>query len=397
MAEEAKARGNLYGGRIPTRYILAVLGCVGLGIIYGLKVNLHVAIVSMVNHTALYQVGVEKGLSTNVGASKIDAQACGSDVNNSDKSSPAVAEDGPFPWPAPIQGLLLSAYFWGYIVAQIPGGRIAELSSAKWVMFFSVAINALCTLLTPLAARLHFGALLAMRVGEGIGGGVTFPAMHVMLAHWAPPCERSVMSSIVYAGTALGTVIFMLVSGLIAASISWEAVFYIEGGVSLIWLILWMTLTADTPQSQRFISEEERDYIVKSLNQGKEEVKHKEKLKMPWKAVLTSPAFLAILIAHTCSNWGWYMVLIELPLYMKSVLNFKISENAVVTAVPFLCMWLFTLLFSKILDTLRGKKIITTTAARKIATGKGIIQDVPDYTGCPESLDFLFQKQLCLK
>nr|CAI5858868.1 unnamed protein product [Callosobruchus analis] len=78
-----------------------------------------------------------------------------------------------------------------------------------------------------------------------------------------------------------------------------------------------------------------------------------EKLKMPWKAVLTSPAFLAILIAHTCSNWGWYMVLIELPLYMKSVLNYKISENAVLTALPFLCMWLFSMVFSKTLDTLR--------------------------------------------
>lgn len=74
-------------------------------------------------------------------------------------------------------------------------------------MFFSVAINVVCTLLTPLMANLHFAAIIAMRVGEGIGGGVTFPAMHVMLARWSPPTERSVMSSIVYAGTALGTVV----------------------------------------------------------------------------------------------------------------------------------------------------------------------------------------------
>lgn len=33
--------------------MLAILGCIGLGIIYGLKVNLSVAIVSMVNHTAI--------------------------------------------------------------------------------------------------------------------------------------------------------------------------------------------------------------------------------------------------------------------------------------------------------------------------------------------------------
>lgn len=56
-------------------------------------------------------------------------------------------------------------------------------------------------------AKLHFGALIAMRIGEGIGGGVTFPATHVLLAHWAPPTERSTLSSISYAGTALGTVV----------------------------------------------------------------------------------------------------------------------------------------------------------------------------------------------
>lgn len=79
----------------------------------------------------------------------------------------------------------------------MPGARIAETFSAKWVMFFSVAINVVCTILTPPAAKLHYSAMIAMRIGEGIGGGVTFPAMHVMLASWAPTTERSTMSALV--------------------------------------------------------------------------------------------------------------------------------------------------------------------------------------------------------
>lgn len=89
---------------------------------------------------------------------------------------------------------------------------------------------------------------------------------------------------------------------------------------------------------------------------------------VPWKSVFKSLPFYAILIAHTCSNWGWYMVLIELPTYMKSVLGFNISENAHLTALPFLCMWIFSLVLSKILDTLRARKTISTTFARKVAT-----------------------------
>ena len=30
--------------------------------------------------------------------------------------------------------------------------------------------------------------------------GVTFPAMHSMLAHWVPPLERNKFAAIVYAG-----------------------------------------------------------------------------------------------------------------------------------------------------------------------------------------------------
>lgn len=83
--------------------------------------------------------------------------------------SPAILiypQDGPFAWSEPLQGTILSCYFWGYFFSQIPGARVAELMSAKWVMFFSVAINVVCTLLTPVMAKLHYGAMIAMRIGQ---------------------------------------------------------------------------------------------------------------------------------------------------------------------------------------------------------------------------------------
>lgn len=43
--------------------------------------------------------------------------------------------------------------------------------------------------------------------------------MHVLLSRWAPPAERGGMSAIVYAGTALGTVLSMLFAGLLIAKL----------------------------------------------------------------------------------------------------------------------------------------------------------------------------------
>ena len=200
-----------------------------------------------------------------------------------------------------------------------------------------------------------------------LGGGVTFPAEHTMISRWAPPSERSTISSIIYAGTALGTVISMLMAGMLANYFGWASIFYVMGGLSCIWMGLWIFLIQDTPQQQRFIDQAERDYILTSLNSGNGGKGHGKKV-IPWKSILTSGPFLGILIAHTCSNWGWYMLLIELPIYMKGVLKFEIKENAVYTATPFLTLWFFSIFISKTLDTLRNKDVITTTTARKIAT-----------------------------
>jgi MFS family permease len=63
---------------------------------------------------------------------------------------------------------VLGSYFWGYLLTQYPGGRVAEKFGGKWVMWTAVAANALFTILTPLAANLGYAALIAARVFEGL-------------------------------------------------------------------------------------------------------------------------------------------------------------------------------------------------------------------------------------
>lgn len=41
---------------VPARYILSILGSIGMAIVYGLKVNLSVALVAMLNHTEIHRL-----------------------------------------------------------------------------------------------------------------------------------------------------------------------------------------------------------------------------------------------------------------------------------------------------------------------------------------------------
>ena len=159
----------------------------------------------------------------------------------------------------------------------------------------------------------------------------------------------------------------MLMSGILAANYGWASIFYVMGGLSCVWLVLWIIFIQDSPSKQPFIDQDERDFIMSSLGSGGQEHHGPPKL-IPWGEFFKNKAFLGILIAHVCNNWGWYMLLIELPIYMNGVLKFQIKENAVFTATPFLTLWFFSIAISKTLDTLRARRVITTTTARKIAT-----------------------------
>ena len=99
----------------------------------------------------------------------------------------------------------------------------------------------------PIAAKIDFRLLIATRVIEGLGEGVTFPVMHAMLSEWAPPLERSKLATFIYAGTMMGTVVSLPITGLICDTLGWEAVFYIFGSCGVIWFVLWSFLAFDSP------------------------------------------------------------------------------------------------------------------------------------------------------
>jgi len=55
------------------------------------------------------------------------------------------------------------------LLTQIPGGLMAERLGAKWVLFGFLGISTIATLLTPIAAKLSYQALIVVRIAAGFG------------------------------------------------------------------------------------------------------------------------------------------------------------------------------------------------------------------------------------
>lgn len=91
-----------------------------------------------------------------------------------------------------------------------------------------------------------------------------YPALHCLIARWSPPNEKGKFVASLLGGT-LGTVATWPLVGAMIDSIGWIWAFFIPGGVALIWCLMWWYIVSDTPEENRWISEEEKMYIAKSV------------------------------------------------------------------------------------------------------------------------------------
>ncbi|XP_039595282.1 sialin isoform X1 [Polypterus senegalus] len=342
------------------RWNLSFLMFLGFGMVYALRVNLSVAMVAMVNGTAPQPVDNSTYLAVCPDHS----------TDNSSNTSRETLRVQQFQWDSTTQGVILSSFFYGYILTQVPGGYLAGYFGGKLFLGLGVLVTAVLTLLTPLAASLGVPYLVILRALEGFGEGVTYPAMNAMWAKWAPPLERSRLMTFSGTGGSFGSFVALPITGFICHSLGWAYVFYIfgklfsTGAAGCIWALLWFCLVTDEPLSHPRISKQERDHITSSVGlQGK-----CHGWTLPFLSMLTSLPLWAIIIAHFCINWSFYTLLTTLPSYMSQVLHFSIKENGFLSAVPYFTSWVMSIICGQLADRMRERRIASTTFVRKMFT-----------------------------
>ncbi|XP_077984286.1 sialin-like [Glandiceps talaboti] len=345
------ANSNWVCFRILARHVLAAMMFLGMFVLYCLRNNLSVTIVAMVNTTG-----------------KEADRYSGDCQGKNDSDVDLVDELGEFYWDSYHQGLLLGAYYYGYASSQIFGGWLEKYIGGKIVFGGSMSIASILTLLSPLAARAGFWVYFAVRISIGLSQGVIFPVHHQMWGKWAPPLERTALISIGPSGCNAGTIFVSVVSGVMAANIGWDSVFYMTGTLGLTWVIGWIFLAYDSPEKHPRISDSEKNYIIEEIGPSSED----KDPKVPWMNIFTSIQIWGLAVGHFCSNWGFYTLLTSFPTYLDQVLGFDISANGVISALPQLLQWISVVCFGLLADVVRRRKIMSTLSVRRTLSAVGM-------------------------
>ncbi|XP_028162788.1 putative inorganic phosphate cotransporter isoform X1 [Ostrinia furnacalis] len=374
---------------IPARLVVGIMMFFACWVNYMMRVNMSVNIIAMVpdNKNATSVKSQCEAIVTNDSALYNETAFV---VTRRPRQPENVVT---FDWTAQEQAYVLSGYFWGYAVTCLVGGTAAEMWGPRKVVFITMLVTSILTILSPQAARLHYLVLVAVRIVSGLASGFLFPALHALVAHWAPPQEKGKFVSALLGG-AIGTVVTWSLTGPLIEKFGWDYAFYIPGIISTVWCLLWLVLVYDSPVKHPRISDSEKKYILEALGDKVHQSAKDTKIVPPFKSIFTSLPFLAMVILHYGSNWGLYFVMTAAPKFVSSALGFNLTSTGTLSSLPYLARMIFSLTFGAIGDRIVKQNVVSTTFMRKFFclfshVVPGLLLIALGYTGCAPILSIV--------
>jgi MFS family permease len=199
-------------------------------------------------------------------------------------------------------GFAVGFFFWGYIILQIPAGRLAGVWSAKRVILVQLVLWSAAAMST---AFVHTEAqLIANRLALGLAEGGVLTGTIVLIRAWFTRAERARANTLFLLSLAVGPVIANPVSGLVLAYFGWRSMFVVEAVPALLWGAVWWWAIADRPSEAAWLPPAERERLVGELAAESRLI---EPARGHWLATLWHPAVLLLALynfAALMAEWG---------------------------------------------------------------------------------------------
>ncbi len=237
-------------------------------------------------------------------------------IDRTNISVAAIPMQAEYGWTETTKGYVLSSFFVGYLALMVVSGALANKYGGRIVLGVAVLWWSLFTALTPPAAALGFGALIAARIALGLGEAAVFPASINMVGRWVPVESRSRAVALFTSGLSIGTMVSLPATGRLINDFGWPMPFYVFGAVGVVWAWFWFTKVKE--------------------GRGIPEPESTGPRTIPWGRLLATPAVWAVVVAHFCSNWTLYVLLAWLPTYFKTTFGVTLANAGWLSAAPWI-------------------------------------------------------------
>jgi sugar phosphate permease len=226
-------------------------------------------------------------------------------------------------------GFATGTFFWGYIILQIPAGRLAAVWSAKWVILGLLIFWSLTALATAFVRTET--ELIANRFILGLFEGGVLTCTIVLIRKWFTRAERARANTMFLISIPIASVIANPISGIVLEHLGWQMMFIVEALPSVVWALVWIWAISDEPQSVTWLDAREKANLLAALQ---EEEAALAPLQGHWVKTLWHPAVLLLALynfAALMAEWG---VTFWLPTVLKET-GLSITAVGFLSTIPY--------------------------------------------------------------
>lgn len=229
-------------------------------------------------------------------------------------------------------GIVLSIFFLGYAIMQIPGGLLADKFGSRKIVILSVFFLSLFTGLTGVVNSLAM--LIMIRFLFGLGEGGFMPASTKAISETFPREERGRAQSILLSSGGIMAIVTPIIAAYLLTSIGWRPLFV---GIAVIGMTVVVLLFLFLKLPQVTLSQESSGGQIK---QGENPLKTVLKMPLLWSIFVSFFAIYTI-------QWGltsW------IPSYLSTVRELDLVSIGWAQSIPGIAMLVGMLLGGVIMD-----------------------------------------------
>ncbi len=233
-----------------------------------------------------------------------------------------------FGLPATQMGAVYSAFILTYALFMVPGGWIVDRLGPRATLTLMGLSAALFTGLTPLGGRPGLGswigvapALIAMRLGLGLGTAPLYTSCARMCSRWIPPARQARVQGLIIAGAPIGGAVSPLVFSWLMHLFHWRRAFWVAGFATAIVALVWWWYARDRPPGA-----EPAPLAAPS------------RPPTPWRALLANRALLLVAFAYFTVGYFAYIFFYWIYYYFGAVRHMGFASSARYTTILFLTM-----------------------------------------------------------
>ncbi|MGE1062495.1 MFS transporter [Megasphaera paucivorans] len=285
---------------------------------------------------------------------------------------PTIEEDLHF-GPA-LVGIILSAFFWGYTLMQIPAGWFADhFGPGKTILGSGILWGIFQILTGTLSSSTAF---MAVRALLGASEAPIYPASSKLQSVWLTKHERTRGAALVDCGSALGTSIGgPLIIAFLTWFGGWRGALIGAGVFTMLVVCICYKFVHTTPDTNKMINQEERDYIDNALKEEyeSEQMASGGKTSIGLLRYLNSFTFWGMVIGFICYDCFWYGLMTWGPMYLSQSFHVNIMTVGGSIFIIFGCGAIGSLFGGSIVDYFNTKGYDSNKVVKYTLGSLGIV------------------------